>query len=248
MALLGTLDAYNYEKVYMSIYHLIAIISEFMRYCKNNPNEEDEALVAQLMKLGQYRNHIEPTKNEPDLGRTEKSQDWDVLSSTGGTKILEDLSRNMKTWYRKKKNLNISVQQLDRIFTRFYYTAVHIDEQNIYTSVGAKFSDIIIAFINAALVESAVEEGISGINLNNIGRIEYIFIENWQKMQQHLKAKNQYAFGTFAYWLSSCPLLRMYINPMLLNLMKNHHDDDSQMLSEVLAYETTGNSTERRAQ
>lgn len=235
MALVGTLDAHNSESVCLSIYHLMGILSEFMRYCRYNPQADQGQAVAQLLKLGQYRNYIEPLKKEPDLGRTDKSKDWNYLSNTTGTKILDDLTARMIEWQGKNRKLDISVQQLDRIFTRFYYTVVHIEEQDRYTNVGSKFNDIIISLINAALVESAIEEGIGDVNLNNSGYIETIFINNWQVMQRQWKKREQ-TFGSFAHWLSTCPLLRLFINPMLLNLMKNHHDDDSQLLSQVLSY------------
>ena len=235
MALVGTLDAHNVESVCLSIYHLMGILSEFMRYCRYNPQADQGSAVAQLLKLGQYRNYIEPLKKEPDLGRTDKSKDWTYLSNTAGTKIIEDLTTKMIEWQKKNRKLDISVQQLDRIFTRFYYTVVHIEEQDRYTNVGTKFNDIIISLINAALVESAIEEGVGDVNLNNIGYIETIFINNWQVMQRQWK-KREHTFGGFAHWLSTCPLLRLFINPMLLNLMKNHHDDDSQLLSQVLSY------------
>lgn len=235
MALVGTLDAHNVESVCLSIYHLMGILSEFMRFCRYNPQADLGQAVAQMLKLGQYRNYIEPLKKEPDLGRSDKSKDWSYLSNTAGTKILEDLAARMFEWQKKNKKLDISVQQLDRIFTRFYYTVVHIEEQDRYTNVGAKFNDIIISLINAALVESAIEEGIGDVNLNNIGYIETIFINNWQIMHRQWK-KREHTFGNFAHWLSTCPLLCLFINPMLLNLMKNHHDDDSQLLSQVLSY------------
>lgn len=235
MALVGTIDVHNKESVCMSIYHLIAILSEFMRFCRHNPDAKHGKSVAQLLKLGQYRNYIEPLKYEPDLGRSDKSKEWDYLSNTTGTRILEDLTDRMIEWQNKNRELYISVQMLDRIFTRFYYTVVHINEQGRYKNAGAKFNDIIISLINSALVESAIEEGIPDINLNNIGYIETIFINNWQVMERQWK-KREKTFGNFAHWLSTCPLLRLFINPMLLNLMKKHRDDDSQILSQVLAY------------
>lgn len=235
MALVGTLDAHNVESVCLSIYHLMAILSEFMRFCRHKSDVDQSHAVAQLLKLGQYRNYIEPLKKEPDLGRSDNSKNWNYLSNTAGTKILEDLTARLIEWQKKNRELNLSVQQLDRIFTRFYYTVVHIEEQDRYTNVGTKFNDIIIALINSALVESAIEEGVGDVNLNNVGYIETIFINNWQVMQRQWKKREQ-TFGNFAHWLSTCPLLRLFINPMLLNLMKNHHDDDSQMLSEVLSY------------
>jgi len=230
----GTVDAKNSETVIVSIYRLMAVLSEFVNQVKLHENDENWDAQTALIKLGQYRNYIEPASEIKNFDGSERTKDrpWSYLDGGGDLKKVENFLKKAKKW--AVKDVTASVQKINRVFTRFYFTIIQMEEQR-YLNLGTKLNDIILALINAAIVEDALEKNVKGINVNHIGDITQIFIENWRAM--HYSKEKPKATYSLSRWLIECPLLQLYINPFVINLMTLDDTDDSVVLSSILQYD-----------
>lgn len=229
LPLLGSVNNNNEERVFLSIYRLFAVLSEFFMKSKST-NVKGDAVVSCLRKLGQYRNYIEPAQEVPEsVSAPEKS--FYSISNEGESAQLKAVSIQTAQWVEQP--VRFSIQQLDRIFTRFYYTLVHIEELDIYESVGEKFNAILCALLNAALVEKAIEKNNTEVNLNNFGDIEQVFLFNLQTVRQEWSGHHYKSIQ----WFMNCPLFRAYMNPLFLALIDNNDISSNAIMVEVFEYD-----------
>lgn len=227
LPLLGTVNDRNEEKVFVSIYRLFSTLSEFMRSVKFDPHNKDAYYVSMLKKLAQYRNFIE--KNSGFINDdTQKKKGFDSFSMKEES-LLNKIAANLKIWCNN--DTQVSVQQLDRIFTRFYYTLINIEKSDDYDNVGDKFNAIICALINASLVEEALEKYNTRISIINYGNIERILISNLSELR-----KNKQSIGMFTSWLMKCPLLNCYMNPIISHLLQLKESERVMEMEDVLIY------------
>jgi hypothetical protein len=228
LPMLGTVDNNQREHVFASIYQLFAVIREalFVLY-----SDAKDGFRSDFVKLAQYRNYQEPfipnqalPVNEPLKRLIESFEDIEEKAN------IEHLVKNLIAWSKMK--VNVSCHLLDRVFTRFYYTLIHIDldkglnfnELAISNSVGDKLSLYILALLNAALVEDAIDDNLSTVNFNNVGDIESIYIQNivaYKKEKQKNdkeKRASRYKESLLHEWLMKCPILTIFINPIIVQL------------------------------
>lgn len=232
MPMQGTVDGRNSVTVIVSVYRILAVLAEFVQQVnQNDGNFEWNAQVA-LVKLGQYRNYIEPSTGMPfiDDEMRPKELPWNYLDGNGDLQKVENMIRIAKGWAKHK--VKASVQKLNRVFTRFYFTVMQLEDRH-YSNLGAKLNDIILALMNAAIVEDGIESKTEGININHIGDITQIFVENWRVLQTN---KNNDKIWPLSKWLFLCPILRLYVNPLVLNMLKDEAPDKAGVLSAVVQY------------
>ena len=136
-----------------------------------------------------------------------------------------ELIHNLHDEFVKWRSLKVKVSTLllNRIFTRFYYTMINVDGDKSYSNAAEKLHAYIIALWNAALVECELENDVfTFVNLNNNKDIEGIFIDNYR---DYFLLKNKIDENTDSVtifeWLLRCPILKLYINPLLLYFIED---------------------------
>lgn len=249
LPMIGSINAQQTDNIFVSIYQLFVVLRETLHIAEFGP----QTMMTELNKLAQYRNYHEPqyvshqSNNPPEHSK----YDWGeiVFSNDEDNAAWHKLVEGMWLWSTKK--VTVSCQFIDRVFTRFYYTLIHVEQNSdsligYYSSVGAKFSLFIVSLLNSALVEDALEKQIDGIEFNNIGDIELIYIRNLEKYKEYKVEKeksNFYSYGdrssnSLHDWLQQCPLLRVFVNPIILQLL-DMDVDSSQSLIKLLQYART---------
>ena len=122
---------------------------------------------------------------------------------------------------------------LDRIFTRMYYTLNDITPNgtvNESAEMREYFSNYILAFWNACIVEDCIVNGeVKGIELGHDGKIVDIFMYNyWKRFLENHQEKN-----SFAKWMISCPLLQSYVAGRVLDFV-NKEDVTEAVVKEYV--------------
>ena len=232
----GTVDGNRKETSFFSIYKLMALISDLMRSCnelKDEPDEKEQKIMAQLTKLGQYRTYSIPTNSGLNEDKTDNSKNdindyyhflfnTDLVEKEGQ---VQKLAHDFLVW--GNKDVSVSCQSLHHIFIRFYYTMTHISGS---FSIADRFSKYVLSLLNAALVESAIDSGYSGFNMSNLGDIENIFMDNVRIMKRRIRSdKKSLASFKFYNWLVSCPLLLIFIDPVVSNYLTNEKITEEEM-------------------
>ena len=227
---LGTIDNSQNENVFLSVYRLLAVVREFLFAADNL--ETSEAFILLVNRYAQYRNYLEPRKNQPFKNLSKESKEKDDLEfepQPNEWRIWSRFIINFRNW--KDSSLdNVSLLLLDKVFTRFYFTMIHMEQSGRKDNPGNQLSLCLISLLNAALVEDAMANGIGGMDLNNIGDIERIFIENVQK------AKTISAKLCFYDWLKNCPIFSMFVNPLVYKLMNELDSEKIEYLDACLLY------------
>lgn len=248
LPMLGTMNTMGKESVFVSIYQLLTVIRDILFILKSVEGKgiRAEVLNMHLNKLGQYRNYLEPYDEGPvqRTAENKEEKEWGTLEIQKERNLESFKSMAMRFLNWSYLDVKVSCQMLDRVFTRFYFTLVNIDQnqqnkEKYYKNVGEKFNLYVIALLNAALVENAVDEGLDGLNFNNIGDIEQIYIENVQTYNERRndKGKGKMSERACLYqWLLQCPLLTLFLNPLVANLIEPEVGDKRQMLGELLRY------------
>lgn len=224
----GTVDGNRNEKAYFSIYKLLALISDMMRFCheaKGDADDKTAKIIAQLSKLGQYRTFSIPSNNAPNSPKNDRQKDEpnENYHFVFNAEFIEEegqVSRMVKDFINwVNGNIEVSCQSLHHIFVRFYYTMTHISGNY---SIADRFNKYVLSLLNAALVEAAIDNGFAGFNMSNLGDIENIFMDNVRVMRNRTKndRKEMVSFK-FYNWLASCPLLLIFIDPAVYSYMRN---------------------------
>lgn len=226
----GTVDSNNSETVIVSIYRMLAVLSEYVEQINRHKNDGDWDARTTLIKLVQYRNYMEPTSDLKLFEGTERERErpWVYEDGTNDSEMVDVFLKKMKEW--AKKDVPVSIQKINRVFTRFYFTIIQIDKHDYY-NLGIKLNDIILSLYNAAMVEDALETNVKNININHIGDITHIFYDNWNVMCENRKKTKK--TNSFHKWILDCPLLQLYINPLVIELIKSIRSYNSNFLSMI---------------
>lgn len=248
----GSLNEMQQETVFASIYKLFAAIRDILYHLEIGKdvvyNYNNTGIM--LSKLMQYRAYIEPnniynytnTETEFILSEEDTEQPFGEFYDNDDIERLADELYGWQTndQYQPEK-FNISAQLLQRIFTRTYFTMINIDKSKRYTNLGEKMNAYIVGFLNAVLVESAIESNNASVNLNTVGDINYILRNNIRVLQEHNSEKIS-AFH-FYQWLSNCPLLQRYINPYINKIIQGNSSIDTSW--ELFKYSNIKNKIEK---
>lgn len=223
----GTYDKSNTLTRYVSIYKLFAILRDFLYFNSNNSNSNKiKASTYYLRKLSQFRGYLEPlqTNENHTFTKTFDNQydyveDFDQMIVKWG-----ELSKDLGLWNLKYKDINVSPQLLNRIFTRTFFTMINIDKDYSYNNLGQKINAYISALLNSVLVESYFD--IDNNNSRNIK--DGIIIDNQKDIEYIFKRNILYIGSTkeipLLDWLIDCPLIKLFMNPDYYNLIRNRYD------------------------
>lgn len=246
----GTQNEIQNETIIASVYKLFAAIRDILFQIETNnitidnisPNQLDNTRLI-LSKLMQYRSYIEPNSNFNQIAMDTGQILEDRELSFGDfyeNETIDNLVEELLIWQSQYKymlqNLNVSTQLLQRIFTRSYFTMVSIDRSKLYTNVGEKINAYIIGFLNAVLVENAIENNFTFANLNTSKEIDKIFKNNVTALFQNGNYILDH-LGLYQ-WIINCPLLKKFLNPFIEKIIRNDNIDTNW---ELYQYSTLRN-------
>lgn len=229
----GTQNEMQNETIFVSIYKLFAAIRDILFHIETSsrPSDSQNNVKLILSKLIQYRSYIEPNYifNQANTYVKQIKEDYEFpLGQFYENKIIDNLITEILSWERKYKDSLlesqiISTQLLQRIFTRSYFTMVSIDKNKHYTNVGEKINAYIMSFLNAVLVENAIENNYAYVNLNTSHDIGNIFKNNILSLHQN----NNYEENQLRLykWMIDCPLLRIFMNPFITKIINGENID-----------------------
>ena len=219
----GIEDAQKNKVAYLSVFKIIAVISDLLRVEANEEEEETElkGIIAQILKMGQYRNYTVPKMGPWFQGGRLPGQKEMVQEMSDPFMFDEDEKMNevdtmvyvkkIRKW--KNREVNVSCQSLNRIFVRFYHTLISLDNQNSIYPLAERFSRMILALLNSTLVEACMDNGMTDVEMNVISDIEQTFIYNYTRYSE-LKPSEKQNFSFFN-WMKECPLLTVFIDPFI---------------------------------
>lgn len=236
--MLGTLDVSKHESVFLSIYRLLAVIKGLLANYMEVKIRKIDNFNLLINKYSQYRNFKEPNKYPTENLKKDSLLDPEFFEIIENNELINNLHDEFVKWRNSK--VKVSTLLLNRIFTRFYYTMINIDGDKSYSNAAEKLHAYIIALWNSALVECELEnDSFTFVNLNNNKDIEGIFIDNYQDyiLIKSQKAKSTNSMTVFE-WLLKCPILKLYINPLLLCFIEeSKYWNDEVYLKGLLRYD-----------
>ena len=245
----GTQNEMQNETIFVSIYKLFAAIRDLLFHIEtsnittNISKKQLDNTSLILCKLMQYRSYIEPNNifNQATLDANQTTENKNLsFGDFYDNDTIHNLVHDILIWQSQYKdmveNQAVSAQLLQRIFTRSYFTMVNIDRSKHYTNVGEKINAYIIGFLNAILVETAIEHNYTVVNLNTGKDIDNIFKNNITSLS---KNKN-YIFEQLGLyqWMSNCPLLKKFLNPFIVKIIRKDNIDTNW---ELYQYSTLRN-------
>lgn len=114
----------------------------------------------------------------------------------------------------------IAIYNLDRIFSRMYYTlkGAESEVESTYNTIANELSNYVLAFWNACIIEySIVNQCINNIQLNHEGDIARLFVTNYKAFSRNVKNRDMET--SFVDWIIACPLMRCYVDPEVLMII-----------------------------
>lgn len=226
----GTQNEYLQETVFVSVYKILAAVRDLLFYMETDEHgdiideNEMDSICLLLNKLCQYKFYNEPS-DYINLGINEykmiqSGNDEYVFADFEDEKVMEFATRLFE-WKNnfRDKNINVSAQLLQRIFTRFYFSVNNLDMTRKYENLGDKMNAYIVALLNAVLIENAIEGNLSSMDLSSTGDIVRIFKDNLQKYLA--RKKNESILCNLYEWISQCPVFRIFLNPYIVDIIDN---------------------------
>lgn len=235
-----TTVASDMKETYMvSFYKILAVLAELLRSAEklsdipsySNINEDDGSQISDLQtvlrdrfnRLSQIHTFMEPYELRTDRNLRRKNlTQRSSLEELGNAEY--EFFNDLDIWIGKPSDSKkITVYNLDRIFSRMYYTLKGAESEVVstYKSLADELSNCVLAFWNACIIEhSIVNKKMNGIQLNHQGDIAWLFITNYRAFIIN-NVYNRRNEKTFVDWILSCPLMRCYVDPEILRLIDN---------------------------
>jgi len=238
LPILGTVNGQKQESVFISIYKLLELIREYLFLLENNKTRRDLSIPV-VNRLIQYRTYMEPINQGQPINIFQKEYKEEYINwlNEKHNIKLRQIFENLQEW--AEREVDVSVQLLDRIFTRFYYSVISIDENpKRYWNAGIKFSSYIISLFNSALLEEYVEQGNYSkwyferfVNLNHTDDIEIVFLCNYMSI-----VHGQRKIGSVCKWLMECPLLRVFVDPLFYHMLESREGMSDASMIDIIRY------------
>ena len=235
-----TTVASDMKETYMlSFYKIFAVLAELLRSAEklsdarfnNNINEGDDlqmiaarqtVLRDRFNRLSQIHTFMEPYELRTNRYSRQKKQTH-RFSITEQIGTEDEFFKDLDFWIGKPSDSKkITVYNLDRIFSRMYYTlkGTESEVKSTYKTLADELSNCVLAFWNACIIEfSIVNKKMNGIQLNHEGDIAWLFITNYRAFTDNVY--NRSIERDFVDWILSCPLMRCYVDPEILMLIDN---------------------------
>ena len=222
-------DFKNESQLYYSFYLLLGCIGTLLRTVpdtaniKNNKKEEksiQEAVKGVLKDMAQLRSYAIPSKesgSKTPQDETEGSNDVAITDDEDFTEYVERIRGWINAYYALERATPAYV--IGRIVTRFHRTAMKIEADNL----GEYMHRIVVAFINACLIEECKEyllsvhddASLTKLNFNNAVTSDKVFVDNLS-----------YVTGGYedtlvlTGWLVESPLIWPYLNKELVDIVR----------------------------
>lgn len=172
--------------------------------------------------LSQIHTYIEPyvlrTERNPRRRRGNERKQFNESLKTEGA-FFYDLDKWIGNINDSKK---IAIYNLDRIFSRMYYTlkGAESEVESTYNTLANELSNYVLAFWNACIIEySIVNQCIKNIQLNHEGDIARLFVTNYKAFSRNVKNRDMET--SFVDWIIACPLMRCYVDPEVLGIIED---------------------------
>lgn len=172
--------------------------------------------------LSQIHTYMEPyvlrtERNPRRLRGNERKQFNESLKTESA--FFYDLDKWIGSINDSKK---IAIYNLDRIFSRMYYTlkGAESEVESTYNTLANELSNYVLAFWNACIIEySIVNQCINNIQLNHEGDIARLFVTNYKAFSRNVKNRDMET--SFVDWIIACPLMKCYVDPEILRIIEN---------------------------
>ena len=172
--------------------------------------------------LSQIHTYMEPyvlrtERNPRRLRGNERKQFNESLKTESA--FFYDLDKWIGNINDSKK---IAIYNLDRIFSRMYYTlkGAESEVESTYNTLANELSNYVLAFWNACIIEySIVNQCINNIQLNHEGDIARLFVTNYKAFSRNVKNRDMET--SFVDWIIACPLMKCYVDPEILRIIEN---------------------------
>lgn len=229
LPLFGVTDAEKNDNVFISIYKLIALLSDLIRIISDSQvHDMDSDTIANLLvnQLGQYRSYQEPNfgpnSDFSEIKDRKSGIHFSYDESLEENASLRTIVNEFIEWYEKSNRykMKVSCQMLHKIFVRFYNTVLHIDSQGRNLLTGDLLNQYVVALLNSVLVEEAMERRITRINLNYIDDIEDVYARNLSRINVYRGRQRLEILGLHS-WLSDCPLIKVFLSPTMRYLAEH---------------------------
>lgn len=209
-----------------SLYRPLAVLGELLRtiYMDDNFN----SFCYLFEQLSQVKLYVEPNVNiqKNIILKTDRINidtylnDLQIDSNNAFLKELYE-------WSKPNNKLQVAPFFIDHIFSRYFDLMINYSnhwKDDEYT-LGDYITNAVLAFWNSAIVEKL---SLAGRNIylahDDESRILHIFFNNYIQFHIFELESNNKSF--FVQWLLDCPLLKAYIDPFILELMKTIREEN----------------------
>lgn len=200
----GVQDSLGRNRMFYSFYNLIGAIGDLIQLDNKQEMQNELIRMAQLREfpIAFNRNNRDVTTDDADTndlpGYTSEDQTINAF--------IESISEWKNSWAAQENNV-VPPYLLGRIMVRTTYSFMRIQPQS-NQNVAELFHRLLIIFLNAVLVEEAMERHHNiRLTLTNPTGSDKIFFDNYTE-------KNE-SCPLFEFMLA-CPFIQAYLNPSLL--------------------------------
>lgn len=213
-----------------SLYRPIAILGELLRITSTNKRYD---LFSNLFnELYQVTCYMEPDVKIPlknrILSKKRSIDDWlPNIKPEQSDKFIKELFH----WSKQSAELNVAPFYVDRIFNRYFDSMLELtNDSNFHQiSLGDFINKAVLTLWNSAIVETLIIINKTPSRLLSDDGGITAFIDNYIILLGINKLDN-----SFANWLIECPLLRAYVDPFIIELLKRIGKDTANLTRESI--------------
>ena len=219
-------ESKNESQLYYSFYLLLGCIGALLRTVPESANLKDEekekknlqeAIKGVLKDMAQLRSYSVPSKDSGSAtpqDETETSIEVVITDDDEFTEFVEKIRKWINAYYALERSIPAYV--IGRIVTRFHQTAMKIEADNL----GEYMHRIVVAFINACLIEECKEyllskhedASLTKLNFNNAVTSDKVFVDNLS----YVTSKYEDTL-VLTGWLVESPLIWPYLKKELVD-------------------------------
>ena len=218
-------DFKNESNLYYSFYLLLGAIGVMLRNIPDSTRVSEEKGIKDILEdikgvlkdMAQLRSYAIPSKESGSItpqDETETSNEQAITDDEDFTEFVGKVRGWINNYYTQ--NLSTPAYVLGRIVTRFHKTATKIEAENL----GEYMHRIVVAFVNACLVEECKEylmskhedASLSKLNFNNAVTSDKVFVDNLS----YVTGKYEDTL-VLTDWLVESPLIWPYLKKELVD-------------------------------
>lgn len=231
----------NISCVY-SLYRPLAILGELLRSTSWNKRPDVfYSLFDQFCQVVCYKEPNANVQSKNTLLSRRKSIENLIINEESCQVEAENerFVEELFNWCVSPIDFGIAPFYIDRIFNRYFDLMLELSNDTDYykTSLGNFISKAVLALWNAAIIETLII----------FNKIPYRFIDRFGGVTKFVdnyimltKIDRSLKISSFAFWLIDCPLLKVYVDPFILELLnrikERKTDDFTDIYSCLRAY------------